>query len=122
MVDPLPNPTPSLLDPRLLWATAALIATLLLAAVILAWFDRWRKRSDRDILTPADELNAFRLSYERGELSQQEYDRIRAKLAPRIKRQYGVTDKTAAPTNAERPRPAADAPPAVEAPDSPETP
>src|SRR5262245_59161077 len=42
-MDPLPRPAPSLLDPQLLWATLALVATLLLAAVIFAWADRWRK-------------------------------------------------------------------------------
>jgi hypothetical protein len=103
-MDPLPKPTPSLFDPQLLWATAALIATLLLGALVFAWLDRWRKRSDRDTLTPADELTAFRLSYEQGELSQEEYERIRARLAPKIKRQLGATEK---PAGSERQRPKA---------------
>src|SRR5262245_58231274 len=45
-MDPQAPRQPSLLDPQLLWATIALVATLLLAAVIFAWVDRWRKRLD----------------------------------------------------------------------------
>ena len=93
---PPPRP-PSLLDPQLLWATAALIATLLLGAVIFAWLDRWRKRADRDTYSPADELTAFRQSYERGELSQQEYERIRARLAPKVRQQVNLPPKPAGP-------------------------
>ena len=96
-MDPLPKPPPSLLDPQLLWAMVALITTLLLGAVIFAWLDRWRKRGDRDRLTPTDQLTAFRQSYERGELSQEEYQRIRAKLAPRVRQQVNLPPKPARP-------------------------
>ena len=100
-MDPPPLRNPSLFDPQLLWATGALIATLLLGALIFAWLDRWRKRAGREVLTPADQLTAFRISYEQGELSQEEYERIRARLAPKIKQQIGV-DK---PADRDRPRP-----------------
>jgi hypothetical protein len=89
-MDPTPVRPPSLLDPQLLWAMAALIATLLLGALIFAWLDRWRKRGARDTLTPADQLTAFRQSYERGELSQEEYERVRAKLAPKMRQQMNL--------------------------------
>jgi hypothetical protein len=89
-MDPHPARHPSLLDPQLLWAMAALIVTLLLGAIIFAWLDRWRKRGDRDTLTPADQLTSFRQSYERGELSQEEYERIRAKLAPKLRQQVNL--------------------------------
>ena len=80
----------SLTDPRVLWPTFGLVVILLLAAMILSWFDRWRKRTDAAVVSPADQLNAFRLSYERGELSPEEYKRIKAKLAPKIKEQLNV--------------------------------
>ena len=88
-----------LTDPRVLWPTFALVVILLFAAVLLSWFDRWRKRTDGILTTPADQLNAFRLSYERGELSQDEYKRIKARLAPKIKQQLNVPP----PTPNERP-------------------
>jgi len=118
-MDPPPLRNPSLFDPQLLWATGALITTLLLGALIFAWLDRWRKRADRAVITPADELTAFRLSYERGELSQEEYERIRARLAPKIKQQLGAADK---PTSRERPQPEdKNQPPVADAPRSPES-
>jgi hypothetical protein len=75
----------SLLDPRLLWATIALVVALLIGAAVIAWADRWRKNADRGVLSPGEQLAAFRLSYERGEVSQEEYERIRARLAPQIR-------------------------------------
>ena len=75
----------SLLDPRLLWATIALVVALLIGAAVIAWADRWRKNADRGALSPGEQLAAFRLSYERGVLSQEEYERIRARLAPKIR-------------------------------------
>jgi hypothetical protein len=97
-----PAPQPSLLDPQLLWATIALVATLLLAAVIFAWVDRWRKRLDRETSTPADQLTVFRLSYEQGELSQEEYERIRARLAPQMKQPTNVPGKPKPEASRER--------------------
>jgi len=91
----------SLLDPRLLWATLALVAALLIGAAVIAWADRWRKKADRGLTSPGEQLAAFRLSYERGELSQEEYERIRARLAPKIRESgpglKGPTPKPPAP-------------------------
>jgi len=117
---PAPPPAggPSLLDPRLLWATISLVAILLLGALVLAWFDRLRKRADQSMLTPGDQLASFRLSYERGELSQEEYERIRARLSPKLRQQL---DLPAAPTRREKPGGSGEPPPAV-APDNPEIP
>jgi hypothetical protein len=89
-MDPPPAHPPSLTDPQLLWAMFALLATLLLGALVFAWLDRWRKRPVRDILTPVDQLTAFRQSYDRGEMSQEEYERIRAKLAPKVRAQVNL--------------------------------
>ena len=92
----------SLTDPRVLWPTFGLVVILLVAAVILSWFDRWRKRTDVAVTTPAQQLDAFRLSYERGELSPEEYKRIKTRLAPRIKEQLNVP-KSPGPTPTDEP-------------------
>jgi hypothetical protein len=89
----------------------------LLGALVLAWFDRLRKRGDQSVLTPGDQLAAFRLSYERGELSQEEYERIRARLGPKLRQQLDLP-----PQSRERSKPAPGEPPPAAAPDNPETP
>lgn len=63
----------------LIWGSI-LVAVLVLGAIVLARLDRWRKRmtGPEEI---EDTLSAFRLSYEEGEISEEEYKRIRAKLA-----------------------------------------
>jgi hypothetical protein len=118
---PAPPPAggPSLLDPRLLWATVSLVAILLLGALVLALFDRLRKRADQNVLTPGDQLAEFRLSYERGELSQEEYERIRAKLGPKLRQQLNLP---AAPIRRDKPGGSQGEPPPAAAPDSPEIP
>jgi hypothetical protein len=92
---------------------------LLLGALVLAWFDRLRKRADQSVLTPGDQLAAFRLSYERGELSQQEYERIRARLSPKQRQQL---DLPAAPNRRDKPGGSQGEPPPAAAPDKPEIP
>jgi hypothetical protein len=105
----------SLLDPRLLWATVALVVALLLGAAVIAWADRWRKKADPGLTSPGEQLAVFRLSYERGEMSQEEYERIRARLAPRIREsQPGVKGPApkppAPPPEPEPPTPTPDDP------------
>jgi hypothetical protein len=92
---------------------------LLLGALVLAWFDRLRKRADQSVLTPGDQLAEFRLSYERGELSQEEYERIRAKLGPKLRQQMNLPPTS---RESERAKPAAGEPPPAAAPDNPEIP
>ncbi len=107
LADAAPDAAPRLSDPTLLWITFALIAALLVGALIIAWFDRWRKRPADFGMSPAEQLAAFKLSYDRGELSQQEYESIRAKLAPKVRQQMNLPEHPAAP---EPPAPPADPP------------
>jgi hypothetical protein len=101
-MDPLPDhPRLSLFDPQLLWATFALVATLLLGAVVFAWLDRWRKRPAHVGTSPGELLAEFRSSYDRGEMSQEEYERVRAKLAPKLRQQL---DLPVAGAQASRPK------------------
>ena len=68
-------------DRTLYWLGTGLllVGALLVGALLLAWARRWHQgMSDAD--QPANMLSAFRSSYERGELSEDEYRRIRARL------------------------------------------
>jgi hypothetical protein len=73
-------------DAMLLGATALLIGVLLLGAMALYWADRWRKQQLAETgPSTSDELTSFRVLYEQGELSQSEYDRIRSRLARKLR-------------------------------------
>ncbi len=64
---------------------------LLVAAVIFVFFDRWRKKptgeSARDL---SMSLNSFRELYENGEITEAEYERIKAKWAAKLREKTGV--------------------------------
>lgn len=76
--------------PPMLTAGLYLAVVLLAAAVILAWLQRWRRRSADDRLGPADQLAQFRSLYEQGLLSQEEFERLRNLLGGEIRRELGV--------------------------------
>jgi hypothetical protein len=68
----------------ILWSVLPLIGILLVGALAIYVADRWRKRS-RAISTDSEEqLTDFRSLFENGELTQEEYDRIRQRLGQRI--------------------------------------
>lgn len=71
----------SFLDPQVLTVTLMLTGALLLGAIVIAAVDRWRKRQANRFLATHDHLASFRILYEQGELSREEYDRIRGKLS-----------------------------------------
>jgi len=92
------KPADLLQDPEFLWLVGMLVVTLLAAAAVFAWLGRWRKRQFADE-TPA-ELDLFvnyRKMFERGELTQQEYDRIRRKQAERVAGKMAPKPGTASP-------------------------
>src|SRR6267378_3263827 len=70
---------------QLLWAGPAMAVALLLLALVVAWLQRWRKQVDAVQPTPDDELTHFRVLYERGEISREEFDRIKARLQQRLR-------------------------------------
>jgi hypothetical protein len=78
-------------DPRLLWATLALIGVILLGALLIVVLDRWRRRLDEEPCSTAnDQLAAFRTMFERGEMSQEEFERIRAHLGGQLREELDV--------------------------------
>jgi hypothetical protein len=71
------------------WTTIALVVALLLGALVIAFVDRWRKRrSDR--LSPGEQLSHFRSLYEKGELSREEFERIRTLLGGRLREELDL--------------------------------
>ena len=66
-------------------AVGSLIAVLLIGAVVLNFMDRWRKRQMLASQDPAESLTSFRTLYEQGELSEEEYQRVRDRVAAKMK-------------------------------------
>ncbi len=115
---------PQLNPGELLWAALPLIGILLVGALILYLFDRWRKRADEaeeGACAPNDQLSHFRSLYERGEMSQEEFDRVKALLAAQLRREMNVPAPPApappaANTNVQANPPGPQSPPPPEAP------
>jgi hypothetical protein len=70
---------PAALPPELILPSLALLCFLSLGAVAVYWVSRWRK-AHRRRSWDAD-LDTYRTLYEQGQLSREELDRIRARLA-----------------------------------------
>jgi hypothetical protein len=111
-----PPPPPARKDPKdaiksdALWITVGLLLLVLLVGiVVLAYIDRWRKRSAPFEKDSVEEVSNFRDLYESGEITQGEYERIRAKMAGRVKEKVGVKPSAVPPSTAEA-APSADGP------------
>lgn len=87
----------SALDPRLLWATLALVGAVLLGALVIFWLDRWRKAPVETKPSANDQLAAFRALYERGGMSQEEFERVKARLTEQLRQEMEVPATPAAP-------------------------
>jgi hypothetical protein len=69
------------------WALVGLLtAALLVGAVVLYFVDRWRKRVMIEDRKSGEELTSFRAMYERGEITEEEYARLRQRVAERVKK------------------------------------
>ncbi|HLJ95022.1 MAG TPA: SHOCT domain-containing protein [Gemmataceae bacterium] len=99
---------PPLWDARLLWLTLALVAVILIGALVLVWIDRWRKRAGSERMSANDQLASFRELYEKGQLSQEEFDRIRALLSTQLRRELDLP--TTPPSTAAEQNPASGEP------------
>jgi hypothetical protein len=66
-------------SPDLLVNSLYLVGALLAGAIVIAAVSRWRRRGGEP-LTPGDQLAHFRSLYEDGEISAEEFARLRAML------------------------------------------
>ncbi len=98
-----------------LWLVGALVAILLIGAVLISWIERWRKRQLSDnTAKDIEQISSYRAMFERGELTVEEYERIKTKEAHRLR------DKLIAKPG--QPKPMAKAPPVQPSPKEPESP
>src|SRR4051812_24684069 len=68
------------------WVVVLSLAGVLLAGAVVVWVvDRWRKRAVLNEKRSGEELTSFRAMYERGEITEAEYAKLRAKVAERVK-------------------------------------
>ena len=72
-------------QPEVIWGTVALALALFAGAFIIWLVDRWRKRLGQQP-APVDELSEYRQMLEQGEITEEEYQRLRAKVSRRISR------------------------------------
>ncbi|MBY0230652.1 MAG: SHOCT domain-containing protein [Gemmataceae bacterium] len=85
---PLP-PLPAFIDAAIMWATGLLAGTLLAGAVAIALARRWRKRQG-EVPDAGSELSRYRALYEKGEISEEEYHRLRDVLRGQMKTAFGA--------------------------------
>jgi hypothetical protein len=75
---------------RIFWYTLGLVGALLVGAFLVWVLERWRKRSGTEGLSAGDQLSHFRELRDQGTITQEEYERIRARLAGTIRREMNV--------------------------------
>jgi outer membrane biosynthesis protein TonB len=66
------------------------VGAILVGALVIAWLNRWRKRQRDAGLSAGDQLAHFRQLYEQGELSPEEFGRIRGLLGERLRQEMQV--------------------------------
>ena len=73
--------------PRALWLATLLVGAILLGAVTISIAARWRKALTEPCDPPSarEQLVHFQESYDRGELSQAEFERIRTTLEKQLR-------------------------------------
>ncbi len=92
---------PPVWDPQpVIWLTLGVVAVLLLGAAIIAVVDRWRKQPFQEKLSASDQLAQFRTLFEGGQLQADEFERIRALLMERMKKEM---EMPATPSSKEPP-------------------
>lgn len=77
-------------DPRLLWAVLGLAGAVLVGALVIVYLDRWRKNLGEEKPSANDQLAEFRSLYDRGEMSQEEFERVKARLTERLRQEMDV--------------------------------
>ncbi|HEV3386362.1 MAG TPA: SHOCT domain-containing protein [Gemmata sp.] len=72
-------------NPDVIYGTAGLALALLAGAFLVFMADRWRKKSASGRADTSQELTEFRGMFERGEITAEEYAKLRERVAQRVK-------------------------------------
>jgi hypothetical protein len=95
--DPTRTPRQPTFDWSTLWPWVALAAGAVVVGIsVIVIVDRWRRRPVQHSPSVNEQLSEFQALYERGELSREEYDRIRSLLGQRLRREMDVPAAPAA--------------------------
>ena len=80
------KPTGSPFDrPEIIWGSLGLAAALMVGALLIYIVDKWRRRAAMEEREAGLELTDFRAMYESGEITEAEYNRLRLRVADRVK-------------------------------------
>jgi uncharacterized membrane protein len=64
----------------MLWTLFALGTVVVIGALVILWADRFRKTPVEEGLTLAEQMSEFQQLFDRGELSKEEFQRIKDRL------------------------------------------
>jgi hypothetical protein len=87
------TPIPKELPLWLLVTIAILIVVMLVASTIIILVGRWARTGEGPATSSGGLLSQFRLMYEQGECTREEYERIRNRLAGRIRQELDLPDR-----------------------------
>lgn len=101
---PAGPPKPLLENTEFLIACGLMALVLFGGAFILSYFDRRRKRQEAAFTDTTAQLESYRELYESGEITGGEYQRLRERVAGRMKREVGLPGAPPRPADAPPPR------------------
>lgn len=94
-------------SPEVIWGVAGLTVALLVGAVVIYAVDQWRKRAAAGPTASdaSDALTEYRALYESGEITEEEYAKLRDKVAAKVKAPPAAPKPPAPPVDGTRPPP-----------------
>jgi hypothetical protein len=119
---PVSGSRPEDLKWRFLPSGLYLVVALLLAAAVIALASRWRRAPRSYTASASEQLSEFRLLYEKGQMSRDEFERVKARLGGEIRGGEPAASPRPTPTKPEQPAetPATQAAPPAAAPGTPQ--
>ncbi len=76
-------------------------AAIVAVGIIFGIVKMWARRQSEDCESPSMSLSSFRTMYENGEISQEEYEQIRNKMAAKMKGSLGIQPLPEPPPDAQ---------------------